>query len=114
MENSIPEISVLRDLPRAGGEPVFSEPWQAQAFALVVNLQQLGVFSWDEWASELGQSIEQARQQGDPDLGDTYYNHWLVALESITEKKGLVAPELLSSRKQEVLEAHEKLHGHSH
>ena len=34
-------------------EPVFSEPWQAEAFALVVALHERGLFSWAEWAEAL-------------------------------------------------------------
>jgi hypothetical protein len=31
------------------GEPVFAEPWQAQAFALAVELSAKGHFTWKEW-----------------------------------------------------------------
>ena len=31
----------------------------------------------------LSDSISQAQQHGDPDLGDTYYSHWLAALEQM-------------------------------
>ena len=30
--------------------PVFNEPWEAQAFSLVLALHEKGQFSWDEWA----------------------------------------------------------------
>jgi hypothetical protein len=32
-------------LPRDESEPVFAEPWQAQAFALAVKLSQLVIFA---------------------------------------------------------------------
>lgn len=81
-------------LPCAGqplgedGEPVFAEPWQAHAFALALALHERGLFAWPEWAAALAGRIAQAQASGDPDLGDTYYRHWLAALEDIVAAKG--------------------------
>lgn len=76
-------------LPLAdGGKPVFAEPWQAQAFALVLQLHERGLFTWPEWAQALSARIAAAQAAGDPDLGDTYYRHWLAALEGIVAAKG--------------------------
>ena len=36
----IKALAVLPRLPRDEGGPVFAEPWQAQAFALAVNLSE--------------------------------------------------------------------------
>ena len=36
---------------------------------------------------------------GDPDLGDTYYLHWLKALEGLVAEKGLVTTKALGERK---------------
>jgi nitrile hydratase accessory protein len=66
---------------------VFREPWEAQAFALAVALQERGVFTWPEWADLLGHEIKQAQLAGDPDTGETYYRHWLAALERIVLAK---------------------------
>lgn len=68
--------------------PVFSEPWQAQAFAMVVALHAKGLFTWPEWAAELSRQISAAQAAGDPDQGDTYYAHWLAALEALVAAKG--------------------------
>ena len=62
-------------LPRNAGGPVFSEPWQAQAFALAVHLVESGYFDRTEWAAALGEEIKAAQARGDPDLGGTYYHH---------------------------------------
>lgn len=70
------------------GEPVFAEPWQAHAFALVLALHERGLFAWPEWAAALADRITRAQAAGDPDLGDTYYRHWLTALEDIVTAKG--------------------------
>ena len=68
-------------LPRHGGEPVFRAPWEAQAFALALALHERGAFAWSEWADALAAAIRRAQAAGDADLGDTYYHHWLDALE---------------------------------
>ena len=66
----------------------FAEPWQAHAFAIVIKLHEQGLFTWREWADALAQQIAAARAAGDPDRGDTYYSHWLAALETIVARKG--------------------------
>lgn len=69
-------------------EPVFAEPWQAHAFALTLALHQRGLFTWGEWADALAAEITAAQAAGDADLGDTYYHHWLAALERLVAEKG--------------------------
>jgi nitrile hydratase accessory protein len=76
-------------LPRDEGGPVFHEPWQAQAFAMTLALYKRGLFTWPEWAAALGAEIKRAQAAGDPDAGDTYYHHWLAALERLVAEKGI-------------------------
>jgi nitrile hydratase accessory protein len=96
----------LIGLPRdAEGSPVFREPWQAQAFAMAVRLHEAGCFTWTEWADALAAQIRAAQAAGDPDLGDTYYHHWLAALEQLVAAKGLVTGDELLRRKDEWAEA---------
>ena len=66
---------------KPGDEPPFREPWEAQAFAMTVKLHEAGHFTWPEWAAVLSEEIAEAQKLGDPDLGTTYYHHWLRALE---------------------------------
>jgi nitrile hydratase accessory protein len=92
----------LPALPRdEAGAPVFRAPWEAQAFALAVRLHEAGHFTWREWADRLAREIRRAQAAGDPDLGDTYYLHWLAALEGLVAEKGLVGAEELARRKAE-------------
>jgi nitrile hydratase accessory protein len=72
-------------------ERVFSEPWEARVFAMAVMLHQRGVFSWSEWTLALSREIHLAKAAGDTDLGNTYYQHWLNALEALTTRAGLKA-----------------------
>lgn len=89
-------LQVVPGIPCAGEAPVFAEPWQAQAFAMALTLQQRGVFSWNEWADELGTQIKAAIAQGDPDDGTTYYRHWLATLERLVARKGIASLETLA------------------
>ena len=75
-------------LPADADGPVFGEPWQAHAFALAVSLHQRGLFTWPEWTEALARRIARAQAAGDADLGDTYYHHWLAALETMVASKG--------------------------
>ena len=79
---------VSPDWPGSADEPMFSEPWQAYAFAMVLRLHEQGLFSWTEWASALASQIGAVQTRDEADLGDTYYRHWLSALESIVAAKG--------------------------
>jgi nitrile hydratase accessory protein len=69
--------------------PVFREPWEAQAFAMALALYDRGLFAWPEWAAILGNEIKKAQAAGDPDTGETYYQHWLNALERMVAEKGV-------------------------
>ncbi len=92
-------LAALPTLPRDDEGPVFAEPWQAQAFAIVLRLHEKGAFTWPEWAETLSREITRAQQAGDPDTGETYYLHWLAALEQIVAEKGLTSiPDLHARR----------------
>jgi nitrile hydratase accessory protein len=70
-------------------EPAFGEPWEARVFGIVVSLHERGLYTWPEWAEALAARIKAAQAGGDPDLGDTYYHHWLGALEDLLAAKGI-------------------------
>ena len=76
-------------IPRDAEGPVFREPWEAQAFAMAVALHARGLFTWPEWAAMLAEEIKRAQAAGDPDTGETYYRHWLNALERLVAAKGV-------------------------
>src|SRR5690606_32248934 len=64
----------------------FAEPWQAEAFALAVALQDRGLFLPGEWARALGAEVGQPLAAVD---GSDYYDHWLAALEKLLAEKGV-------------------------
>ena len=99
MTANVPTPQELPSLPRDEDGPVFREPWEAQAFALTLRLYEGGHFTWPEWAECLSEEFAAAQIAGDPDLGDTYYLHWLKALEKIVARKGLLSVDELARRK---------------
>ena len=107
-----PTPAELPSMPRDEDGPVFREPWEAQAFAMTLTLHEQGHFTWNEWADCLGAEISRAQADGDPDLGDTYYLHWLKALEGLVASKGIVSMDDLATRKDAWdRAAHETPHG---
>ena len=76
-------------LGRDESGPVFREAWEAQAFALALALHERSVFTWSEWTGSLAKEIRRAQSAGDPDTGETYYHHWLAALEQMVDREGL-------------------------
>src|SRR5262245_4588953 len=93
-------LATLPRLPCDEGGPVFAEPWQAQAFALAVNLSKQGHFTWKEWATELAATLKAVSDRGEPDDGSRYYDYWLVTLERLVMAKGLADRSALVARKE--------------
>lgn len=86
-----PDVGAL-GAPIEGGEPVFAEPWEAQAFALAVALHARGAFTWTEWAAALAGAIAE-------DPAAPYYERWLAALETLSTARGLTDDAALAERK---------------
>jgi len=103
MSESI-ELADLPLLPRDDAGPVFAEPWQAQAFAVVVELTEAGTLTREEWADQLGAVLKEAEARGEYDTGQRYYDHWLTALERIVVEKNLAAWEDLTTEGETIRE----------
>lgn len=99
--------------PFGGDEPPFGAPWQAQAFAMVLQLHQGGVFTWSEWAQALAEQVRSAPVAADradepsdepadhpADAGDLYYRQWLAALEALLAQKGVASAPALAHLRQ--------------
>ena len=100
MTTALPPLEDLPRIPIDRDGPVFREPWEAQAFAVAIKLHESGLFTWVEWAESLSAEIAAAQKAGDPDLGDTYYQHWLKALETLVLAKTTLTAERLADRKR--------------
>ena len=94
-ERAAQAAKAVPGVPQDEQGPVFKEPWEAQAFAMTLALHERGLFSWKEWAAALGAEIKRAQDAGDPDTGETYYSHWLAALERLVAEKGVTTTETL-------------------
>jgi nitrile hydratase accessory protein len=86
---------LLAGQPQDADGAVFAAAWEAQAFAMALLLHERGVFTWTEWAAALADEIRAAQGRGDPDLGNTYYRHWLKALERLVVEKGVASADVL-------------------
>jgi nitrile hydratase accessory protein len=95
-------LATLPGLPRDEKGPVFAEPWQAQAFAMAVQLCDAGHFTWPEWVETLSAVL----RENAPDDGSAYYAHWLAALERLCLAKGLTKAAALEGRRRAWAEAY--------
>ena len=75
-------------LPR-DDTPPFAAPWQAQAFALTVALNEAGHFTWTEWTAAFSARLEDAAA----DAGD-YWEIWLETLEALLAARGIASTDL--------------------
>lgn len=76
----------------------FSEPWQAQAFAMAVHLNEKSLFTWSEWAEAFGRY---RASDGD------YWEDWLACLEEMTTRQQLCSVDQLSQLKSDWEAAYE-------
>ena len=98
---SIADAVAACGLPESTGA-AFGEPWQAQLFAITLALHEAGHFQWSDWVGYLSAAIRRAQADGDADLGDTYWLHWLDALERLLRDRGLAGPLQLSARRDAI------------
>ena len=77
----------------------FEMPWHAQAFALVVALNEAGLFRWEDWTRLFGEQLLAARMARAAALGgaDDYYLVWLETLVTIIQRHDAITPELLQA-----------------
>jgi hypothetical protein len=125
---TVPDQQAGAALPRDACEPVFAEPWQAHAFAVVMALYRDGHYNWAEWDDYLGYHIHSPGYFGGASVGgadgaetgeteaDTtranysrfladcekdgarFYHLWLAAAEHLLDAKGLVPKAELEER----------------
>ncbi len=125
---AVPDQQAGAALPRDAGEPVFAEPWQAHAFAVVMSLYRDGHYNWAEWDDYLGYHIhspghfdgasaggadgaETGKTEADTTQanysrfladcekdGARFYHLWLAATEQLLDAKGLVPKAELDER----------------
>lgn len=118
-----PQPSAVLDIdgpaapPRSNGELVFAEPWESRAFGLAMSLNAGGVFAWEDFRRQLIAAVAEAEREATDEAPYSYYRCWLLALERVLDAAGVVSPEQLLARAEE-LDArpagHDHDHGHDH
>ncbi len=87
-------------LLREGEDNPFRNVFEAELFAIGNILIKQGFMTQMEWVDVFSQEIKAAQDRGDPDRGDTYYDHWASALERIFIERGLTDRETLTEQQQ--------------
>jgi nitrile hydratase accessory protein len=86
----------------------FAAPWETQVFALVVSLQEAGLFTWADWAQALGRTIRP--DEGAEEAAD--YGRWLETLERLLAERGVAAgPDIETRTAAWMRAAHATPHG---
>jgi len=77
-------------------EPVFHEAWERRCFAITLACGYLG-----EWNLDM---TRYARERMHPAkyLATSYYEHWLIGLETLLIEKGLVTEDEIKRRMGEI------------
>lgn len=85
-QQHMPPLPADLSIPADTDGPVFAEPWEARVFALVVKLQQAGLFAWGDFQAVLVDEITHSEAAGSP---RPYYLNWAMAAERLFEQLGL-------------------------
>ncbi len=104
--------------PMANGEVMFQEPWQGRVFGIARVLAEQGLYTWDEFRAQLIKAIgdwDRHQDEVEPDADYRYYDHFLVALQSLLREKKILSLEQVEGRFKELLNRpHDHDHHHSH
>ena len=95
------KLARLSLLSRDEKDPPFAEPWQAQAFAVVVELIESGRLTQEEWSQRLSAELKAAEGRGEYDTGKRYYGYWLAALERLAVDREITEWNELAEEREE-------------
>lgn len=90
-----------RPLFHVDGDPVFDEPWQAEALAIADSLVHKGMFSTSAWSEALGKALRVSEAEGAVDNQETYYNCVLSALEKLIAEHSEIDQETMLTKRRE-------------
>ena len=91
----------LKPLSNVDGDPVFDEPWQAEALAIADTLVSKGIFSARAWSEALGKALRTAESKGAADNQETYYNCVLSALEQLIAEYSEIDQETINAKRRD-------------
>ena len=94
-------VLLAKSLPTAGDTDVkFAEPWEAKAFAIIVELSQAGHFSWSDWVDCFSKEVAAADAiEATGAVSKSYYEQWLNAAETLLIEKGITSQAQLQARR---------------
>ena len=98
--------NALKPLLSNDGDPVFDEPWQAQALAMADSLVKSGMFAASEWSDALGQCLKDAEVRGDIDSQETYYSCVLSTLENLIAGNSEIDQKAMAGKRKDWEEAY--------
>ena len=93
--------ATLKPLSSVDGDPVFDEPWQAQALAIADTLVRTGMFSANAWSESLGKALKIAESESAVDNQETYYNCVLSALEQLVAEHSEIGREAMAGKRRD-------------
>lgn len=76
----------------------FDQPWQAQAFAMIVEMHKGDMFTWPEWVELFSSVIRENPALAGETSNDTYYRQWMIALEKMVNKVADLSTETVDKR----------------
>ena len=107
------ELLLDRELapPLENGEVIFAAPWEGRVFGMARRLSEEGLYTWDEFRAHLISAI--ADWEADHAPGDEYryFDHFLIALQSVLAEKSLLDADAVQQR---CAEFEARPHGHDH
>lgn len=84
--DSLPPLPLELSIPiDSEGDPVFSEPWEARIFAMVMHAHRRNLFEWKEFQVLL---IDEINLSESNQLARPYYLNWAMAAERLFESLG--------------------------
>ena len=91
----------------APSEPVFTEPWHAQVFAMTVHLNETGRLDWTDWAAAFSATLKRRGLSRSLDGGEDNFSAWLETLEAVVVRDGHADREDLRTLKEAWRRAYE-------
>lgn len=89
---------------RDGASGVFTEPWQARAFALTLALGEAGLFSLRDFQAALTARIGAFETAACLTGGSDYYTRWVEALGDLLAARGLAGDARLAALEAAVVD----------
>jgi nitrile hydratase accessory protein len=78
----------------------FAAPWEAKAFAIIVEMAQAGHFTWSAWVDCFSKEVAVATAiEAAGGMAPSYYAQWLNAAETLLIEKGITSQAQLVAKR---------------